>query len=262
MKHYKGIDVSKYQGVIDWDKVKADGVEFAIIRAGYGYRTIDEYFKRNMEECARVGIPVGVYWFSYAITEADAIIEAKSCLDAIKPYKLEYPVAFDYEYDSVRYAKDNGVIVDKALASKICDAFCKTIENAGYYVLNYSNPDYLNRYFNAEIANKYDIWLAQWNNKVDLENPPKCNLWQYTSKGKVNGINGNVDMNAAYIDYAGIIRAAGLNNLSKKEEAPAKEWYADAQAWAVANGITDGTRPDEAATRAEVWAMLHRMSKL
>ncbi len=96
----KGIDVSEHNGVIDWEKAKASGVGFAMIRAGYG-RTVEKQFKRNISECNRVGLPCGVYWFSYALNAVGAANEAKACLKAIAPYKVDLPVAFDLEHDSV-----------------------------------------------------------------------------------------------------------------------------------------------------------------
>ena len=209
MTRFNGIDVSVHNGVIDWSKVKADGVEFAMIRAGYGKRTIDDYFKRNMAECARAGIPVGVYWFSYALSEAEAIEEAERCLEAIRPYRIEYPIAFDFEYDSVRYAKEKGVIVDKALASKMAEAFCETIKNAGYYAAVYTNKDFSGEYFSEEILQKYDIWLAAWSKSADLDNPPECSMWQYTDSGRVDGINGDVDKDVSYVDYPKLIGSRG-----------------------------------------------------
>ncbi len=100
----KGIDVSEHNGVIDWEKVKASGVGFAMIRAGYGKGNIDKQFVRNAQECTRVGMPFGVYWFSYAVTEEEVEREAEHCLNAVKPYHLDLPIAYDFEYDSVNNA--------------------------------------------------------------------------------------------------------------------------------------------------------------
>lgn len=211
----KGIDVSKWQGVIDWEKVKADGIQFVIIRAGYGKNNIDEYFERNISECNRLGIPCGVYWFSYAYNEEMARQEAQYCLEAIKPYKVEYPVCFDFEYDSVDYAKKKGVIITKALATKIADAFLSEIESAGYYAMNYANKDYLKNMFDMDNLKKYDLWYAYWSSENDRKD---AGIWQYTSSGRVNGITGRVDMNIAYKDYPSIIRNAGLNKLSSNDE--------------------------------------------
>lgn len=252
----KYIDISKYQGDVDFAKLKGN-VDGVIIRAGYGQNNIDEKFKRNISECNKHGIPCGVYWFSYAYTEAMARKEAEYCLAAIKPYKVELPVCFDFEYDSVNYAQKNGVGIGKTLATALVHAFCGVVEKAGYYAMNYTNGDYLSRYFDASTL-KYDLWYAAWPSKPDPAKPPReCGIWQYSSKGSVPGINGNVDMDYAYKDYPAIIKKAGLN-IPKKDE----PWYTQAQEWAMANGITDGTKPEEPASRAEVWAMLQRTVKL
>lgn len=256
MAYKKYIDVSHWQGDIDWEKAKKH-VAGVIIRAGYGQNNIDKSFVRNITECNRLGIPCGVYWFSYAYTEAMAKAEAEYCLAAIKPYKVELPVCFDFEYDSVNYAKKNGVTVTKAMATKFVHAFCGAVEKAGYYAMNYTNQDYLSKYFDDSTL-KYDLWLAQWPNKPDLDNPPDgVGIWQYSSKGSVDGITGNVDMNAAYKDYAAIIRAAELNKL-KAETQP---WYAEAQAWVKAQGISDGKDPDEPLTKAALWDALYKMGR-
>ena len=211
----KGIDVSKWQGKIDWEKVKKAGIEFVIIRAGYGQNNIDEYFERNIKECNRLGIPCGVYWFSYALNADMARQEARYCLEAVKPYTVEYPICFDFEYDSVNYAKKKGVTITKELATAIADAFLNEVEKAGYYAMNYTNKDYLTRMFDMSKLKKYDLWYAYWSSKCDRDD---VGIWQYTSDGKVDGISGRVDMNIAYKDYPAIIRKAKLNNLSKEEE--------------------------------------------
>lgn len=260
MSYKTYIDVSFWQGEIDWEKVKPR-IDGAILRAGYGQNNIDERFIRNITECNRLGIPVGVYWFSYAYTGDMAKREAEYCLAAIKPYKVELPVCFDFEYDSVAYAKKNGVTVTKELATSLVHAFCGAVEAAGYYAMNYTNPSYLATYFDATTL-RYDLWLAQWPASPDPETPPRsdCGIWQYTGKGSVEGISGNVDLNAAYKDYPALIAKAGLNHPGETGEKAEDDepWYAADQAWAVEQGITDGTRPDEPATRAEVWAMLRR----
>lgn len=249
----KYIDVSTHQGTIDWDKVKGQ-VDGVIIRAGYGQNNIDAQFKRNISECNRLGIPCGVYWFSYAYTEEMARKEAKYCLAAIQPYRVELPVCFDFEYDSVDYAKKQGVTISKALATKLVHAFCGAVETAGYYAMNYTNKDYLSKYFD-DTTLRYDLWLAAWPLKPDPAKPPRsdCGIWQYTSKGKINGITGNVDTNYAYRDFPALIMGNGLNRL--KADTP---WYAEAQKWVIKNGISDGTAPDTPATRAQVWEMLYK----
>lgn len=220
MSNLKGIDVSAHQGVIDWEKVKADGVQFAMIRAGYGTDTVDKYAQRNFSECNRLGIPCGAYWFMYALTKADAIANAKKCLEVVAPFKLEYPISCDFEYDTVRYAKDCGVSLGKAECTSFSKAFCETIENAGYYAMNYANQDYMRNMFDYDQIKKYDLWYAWYNSTINRND---AGMWQYGSTGRVAGISGNVDMNISFNDYATIIKKNGLNHLSNNASKPKPE---------------------------------------
>jgi len=213
----KGIDVSEHQGAIDWEKVKAAGIEFAMLRAGYGNNNIDKQFKRNVAECNRLGIPCGVYWFSYALNAEQAKREARQCIAAIKPYRVEYPVCYDLEYDTVRYAKTQGVAITQALATQMVTAFCTTVEQAGYYAMNYTNQDYSKNMFDMKALSRFDLWYAWYNATC---NRSDAGLWQYTSSGKAPGINGNVDLDYSNKDYPSIIRAAGLNGFQKGSSAP------------------------------------------
>ncbi len=256
----KGIDVSEWQGTIDWDKVKAAGIEFAMIKAGSGRNRVDPEFKRNISECNRLGIPCGVYWFSYAYTEELAHNEAKYCLEAIAPYKLDYPVAFDFEYDSVNNAAKLGIEITREMASSFARAFLEDIEAARYYAMLYTNSDYLKRYFDQDLAKRYDVWLAMWQANPNLNDKPTQagGIWQYSDTGNVSGISARVDLDAAYYDYPGIISANGLNQPSGQEpELPEAE---RARQWAIAAGITDGENPDSPVTRGQVWTMLYRMN--
>ncbi|MEI2421018.1 GH25 family lysozyme, partial [Arthrospira platensis SPKY2] len=142
----------------NWEQVK-DHVDFVMLRAGYGRNNIDKQFIRNIEECNRLGIPVGIYWFSYAWNEEMARNEAKYVLEAIKGYRVDYPISFDLEYDTLNYAKKNGVTIGKRLATDMINAFCSTIEQAGYKAMNYANPDFINnKFYNNEV--NYPLWLA------------------------------------------------------------------------------------------------------
>lgn len=215
---YKGIDVSRHNGSIDWDKVKKSGIQFAILRAGYGKNSIDGKFHYNAKSCNEVGLPIGVYWFSYALTAAEAKKEADYVCDLISAYKIEYPVCFDYEYDSIDYAKKNGGKTDAATIRAIAKAFLDHVEERGYYAMNYTNIDFLNRGFES-LTSKYDTWLADWSNSPDRS----CGIWQYSSKGSVSGISGAVDMDISYNDYPAIIAGKGLNGLKNGENKPIKQ---------------------------------------
>ena len=221
----KGIDISTWQGTPDFSKVKAAGVQFVIARAGYGQNNIDKQFRRNASECNRLGIPFGVYWFSYALNAEMARQEARYCLEAVKGYRLEYPIFFDLEYDTVRYAKQNGVTITKALATQMVKAFCSEIEAAGYYAANYMNNDYAKNMFDMAALKQFDVWYAWYNATI---NRSDAGLWQYSSSGKVNGISGNVDLDYALKDSPTIIKNAGLNGFEKPSTSKPEEADPDA----------------------------------
>lgn len=197
-----GIDVSKHQGTIDWDKVKTSGkVDFAMLRAGYGKETsqIDPQFERNYRACKRLGIPCGAYWYSYAASVAEAKQEAVVCLSALAGKQFAYPIAYDIE-------ESNSL----KIADAITEAFCDSLEDAGYYVMLYSYKSALESNFSNATKAKYDTWLAH----VDVERSSytgSYGLWQYSWKGSVPGISGDVDLDNAYKDYPTMIQNAGLN---------------------------------------------------
>lgn len=233
MDYKRGIDVSEWQREIDWDKLAASGeVDFVMIRAGLGQGQADDYWLANVEACTRLGIPFGVYWFSYARSAERARKEAEYCIEAIKPYRLSYPVAFDFEYDSVNYLAKQGITVTKQFASDVARAFLETIEAAGYYPMLYTNADYLSRYFDADLAAKYDIWLAQWPyGTPDLNNPPAAvrgGIWQYANDGVVTGITKHVvDLDACYTDYPSIISEMEVNKVIYHTREDVKKGAAD-----------------------------------
>lgn len=174
-----------------------------MLRAGYGRNNIDKQFVRNIKECNRLGIKVGIYWFSYAYTVDMAKQEAKYALDAVKGYKIQYPICFDLEYDTINYANKNGVNITKRLATDMVKAFCDTILNAGYTAMNYANPDFIdNKFYQSELK-KYPLWLASYGVKEDQAKKYGCDIWQYSEKGSMSGISGcSVDMNYAYKDFS------------------------------------------------------------
>lgn len=200
MTKLRGIDVSEHQGRINWEQVK-DHVEFVMLRAGYGRNNIDKQFIRNISECNRLGIKVGIYWFSYAHDIAGAKAEANYVLEAIKPYKVDYPVCYDFEYDTLRYASQQGYTIGKRLATDMINAFCSTIENAGYKAMNYANPYFINnKFYNNEV--NYPLWLAWYGVSEDKAKSYNPAMWQYSESGQVPGISGStVDMNYCYADF-------------------------------------------------------------
>lgn len=228
----KGIDISHHNGTIDWRKVKASGIDFAIIRAGYA-QTVDSKFTANVTNALRAGIHCGAYWFSYACTPAEAIAEAKTFLKTVKPFRMEYPLAYDYEYDSVEYYekrmnppsyKGERKTVTAELASDMADAFMSEIAHAGYYIVNYTNNDYLARYFTYAKLKQYEVWLAKWTTNKPIN---VTGLWQnaVSPKGTVSGINTEIDMDISYKDYPVIIRNAKLNHLTDNPKVIVPQTY-------------------------------------
>ncbi|MCM1568619.1 MAG: InlB B-repeat-containing protein [Roseburia sp.] len=198
-----GIDVSKYQGVIDWNRVKADGVEFAIIRAGFrgygeeGTLCTDPYFASNIAGATNAGIPVGVYFFSQAITAEEARAEANYVMSLVGGYRLTLPIVMDYEYVSGSIGRLYNAHLSAAQATDICKEFCRTVEARGYEAMVYANKNMLRYSLNAsEISSSYQIWLANYVNQTDYEGT--YTFWQFRSDGAVNGISGVVDMNFWY----------------------------------------------------------------
>ena len=196
----KGIDVSTHQGIIDWRQVKESGIQFAIIRTGYGDvlsnpNQVDKQFHANMKQAIVNGISVGVYHFSYAGTEAAARREAEGVLSLIKDYSLTYPVYFDYEYDSDRLAGKLG----KTQLTNVAIAFMDRIREAGYQTGVYTNLDFVRNRYDMPKLEKYELWLAHYG--TDTPGVP-CGLHQTSESGSVPGIKGKVDLDIDRKGYA------------------------------------------------------------
>lgn len=184
----KVIDVSHHNGTIDWESVKAAGIDGVIIRCGYGDNITsqdDEQFKRNADECTRLGIPFGVYIYSYAKTIAQAESEAQHVLRLIAGYKLSYPVYLDLE----QAGTETGAI-------ERANRFGDIIEAAGYWCGVYANKNWWDNYLVG--LTRFTRWVARYNSTPGMDN---VDIWQYTSGGAVDGISGSVDMNHCYRDF-------------------------------------------------------------
>ncbi|MBQ2347980.1 MAG: LysM peptidoglycan-binding domain-containing protein [Clostridia bacterium] len=214
----KGIDVSEHQGNIDFAAVKAAGIEFAMIRAGYGWTTQDKKFEQNVNGFLNAGIPIGAYWFIYATNVNEAIQNADKCIKVLSKFKgkFTYPIGCDYEYDSDSYSEKQGVKQNKASRTAIIEAFCDRLEEAGYYVSAYLNKDYIANKLNYNELTQFDLWLAQWG----VEKPYReCGMWQHSDELRIAG---NIfDADIAYKDYEQIITGAGLNHTTKAAVATA-----------------------------------------
>lgn len=194
-----GIDVSKWQGDIDWDKVKKAGVEFVMIRAGYrgsktGALVEDPNFLVNIRGAKRAGLKVGVYFFTQAVNEVEAVEEASMVIALCDGYDLDYPVVIDSEGAGGEGRADS---LDVETRTKVCAAFCETIENAGYEAGVYASRSWYNANLEVNDLDDYRIWLAEYRSTPLYGG--YYDMWQYTSKGKIDGIEGNVDLNISYM---------------------------------------------------------------
>ena len=211
----RGIDVSEWQGVIDWAKAKAGGIKFAILRAGISSRA-DKCFTTNYAACENAGIPVGAYWYCTATTVADAKAQAKLFLQIISGKKFAYPVYMDLE-EPAQFA------LGKAKCSELADAFLTVLEQAGYFAGLYCSTSYLQQYLTDSIRSRYAIWVAQYYTSCTYDGD--YGIWQYNVAGNaeydiigqksIPGIVGECDMDYCYTDYPTIIKTAGLNGFTK-----------------------------------------------
>lgn len=196
-----GVDVSHHQGKIDWEKVKEDGYEFAIIRIGYrGYGTegtlnLDNRFHENIKDAQRAGLDVGVYFFAQAINEEEALEEAEFVLKHLKGYKLELPIAYDPE--SILYDEARTDDVTGEQFTKNAKVFCKRIRKAGYEPMIYSNILWEAYELDLEKLSDYPVWYADY--EPLPQTPYDFVMWQYTSSGTVDGTKGRVDLNIQFV---------------------------------------------------------------
>ena len=210
----QGIDISEAQQTADFKKVKGNGIEFVIIRAGYGDAIsfpwqVDQRFVKHYNGATTAGLAVGSYWFSYADSPEAARQEAKSFLVTIKGKKFEYPVFFDIENAWQFYRGMD-------FCDSIIEAFCSEMEAAGYYVGVYCSTFWYTQYVSEKVRNKYPCWIAQWADKCTYTGA--YGMWQDGAK-VVDGINGAVDHDICYVDYPSIIKSKGLNGYTAVQPA-------------------------------------------
>lgn len=203
-----GIDISYCQPKVDWSEVVTD---FVILRAGYGQYTKqkDAMFESHYDNAKAKGIPVGAYWYSYAMSVEDAEREAEACIEILKGKQFEYPIYYDVE-------EKKQFDLGKGMVSSIIRAFLKKLEAAGYWVGLYSSYSALLNYVDDDIKKRYAIWLAHWVTKTDY--PGQYGMWQYGFSRNVPGFDGNVDVDYCYVDYPSQIKAKGLNGFSNDPE--------------------------------------------
>jgi hypothetical protein len=205
----RGIDISRYQGAPDFAKVKTV-VDYVIVQAGFGrYASqVDAEFERNYVECKKYNIPVGAYWFSYAVSPDDARQEARACMEVLKGKQFEYPIYFDIEGSAC-----SGDVSGK------CRAFCDELEKNGYFSGIYISRSPAQQYLNDYCRTHYALWLAEYS-PTGLHWNGDVGMWQYGSTGRVAGISGDVDMDICYVDYPALIKRGGYNGFPKANPAP------------------------------------------
>ena len=192
-----GIDVSKWNGSIDWNAVKSSGVSFVIIRCGYrGALIEDPMFRSNIQGATKAGLKVGVYFFTQAVNEVEAVEEASMAVGLIKGYNISYPVFLDVE--SSNGGRGDGI--SAATRTAVCKAFCQTVQNSGYKAGIYANKTWFTTHIDTPSLTGYKIWLAQYA-AAPSYNRTKYDMWQYSSKGRISGISTDVDMNISYMGY-------------------------------------------------------------
>ena len=213
MSYKSGIDLSSHNGAIDFKKIKDAGIEFAILRTGYGKKEPDQYDKRFEEYykgCKENGIHVGAYHFSYALTVDAAEEEADFMLEIVKGKQFEYPLFFDIEHKT-------HAALSKAVCAEIVEAFCTKLEKAGCYAGVYSYDSFFFSNLPPAVPQRFAAWTA----RVEDIEPTYCKnyaIWQYTWRGKIDGAESNVDMNRCSKDYPSIIKKKGLNGFTKESE--------------------------------------------
>lgn len=214
----KGIDVSKWQGNIDFNAVKKAGIDFVIIRAGYGREISqkDPYFEKNYAGAKAAGLHVGAYWFSYAKSAEDAKKEAAVCMEAIKGKRFDFPIYYDLENDptSSYFPFNEG----KEHCSELVKTFCTELEKGGYFAGLYISRSPLQAYIINEVAERFALWVAEYGPKLNWTGA--YGIWQHSSTGRVVGVIGNVDLDDAVVNYPDIIVNGGFNGYSKKASLP------------------------------------------
>lgn len=193
MAYKKLVDISYHNGTVDFKKLKAAGVAGVILRAGYGSRNVDSKFRENIKKAADAGLYIGVYWFSYAYTEKMAKAEAEKCLEVIEPYKksITLPVFFDWEYDSMEYAKRHDIRPNKSSITKMNKVFCQAVKKAGYKAGFYFNKDYAENYIDVSALKEFVTWYARYTSSKQTA----YDIWQYTEAGHISGVSGSFDLN-------------------------------------------------------------------
>lgn len=246
---YKGPDISYHNGNVNIKKIRDAGYKRIGIRAGYGKNNVDEKYVVNALACFNLNVAPLVYWFSYAYNSTMAGAEADYCIAQVEKYWSKCPIAFDFEYDSVNYARKRGVNVTKQLVTDMAIAFLQKVKAAGYLPVIYTNKDYLNKYFDinriVKALGKVYVWYARYTSSLSTAEIDLADIWQYTSSGSVPGISGKCDINIFYTDFEMVLVPAGREevcniNIKNFQRAANADGYRDAQGRKLAEDGKDG----------------------
>lgn len=248
---YEGPDLSHHNGNVNIKRIRDAGYRRVGIRAGYGKNNVDQRYIANALACFNLAVKVLLYWFSYAYTVAMAAAEAGYAVVQARKYWKSCPIAFDFEYDSVNYARKNGIHVTKQLATDMAIAFLRVVKDAGYIPVIYTNRDYLNNYFDmgritVELGIVY-VWYARYTSKLSAEEIDMTDIWQFTSSGSIPGISGKVDINRFYTDFPDDVikadREEKMNiNILDFQKAANADGYRDADGKPLAEDGKDGPK--------------------
>ena len=178
----KGLDVSEFQGRSIGRRCSLPVISLPCFAPDMVSEPLTTSFTEMPPECNRLGIPVGAYWFCYAISPETARQEADGCLDAISSHRFDYPICYDIEQATLNYAAQNGVTITPQLAAQIVTAFCNRLEERGYFAMYYSNRNFLTQYLPSDFSDRYALWYAYYNEQFDGTN---CGIWQYTNEGTI-----------------------------------------------------------------------------
>lgn len=234
---FRGIDISEYQSNVDFAALKANGVQFVMIRTGYGRNAsqYDRQLRQHVAGAEAAGLPYGFYHYSYATTVENAIREAEFALSLAEEFDPTMPFAYDIEDASQKS-------LSKATLSEIADAFLSRIADAGYYPMLYASMSWLATRFTDALLAKYDVWLAQWAASPTWSG--EYGMWQYTSSGRIAGISGTVDMNIAYRDYPALIAEMGGGAPSANTPSDGAGSNTDGNTDVTLPAPPDGSEPD------------------
>ena len=246
---YKGPDISKHNGNVNIKKVRDAGYKRIGIRAGYGKNNVDEKYVSNALACVNLGVLAIIYWFSYAFSELMAKNEGDYCCDQVEKYWEKCPVAYDCEYDTVRYARTKGINITKDLATNMAIAFLSRVKERGHVPVIYTNQDYLKNYFDMDkivaALGKVYVWYARYGVSLSEAELNLADIWQYTSSGVVPGISGKCDINIFYTDFEMVSVPAEREevcniNIQNFQKAANADGYRDAQGRKLAEDGKDG----------------------